>query len=129
MATYDFRVLRRDQPINASLWITSSQFYQNRDRVHHVPQRRGLDQENPRKFGGSQGQPIGIVWEFSPAVQLPKGKSNQSQRASWPVLVLRGARCVEGALSVGRALRRLVFRLIARRGVFSSTQKNDVGFV
>ena len=39
MMTHDFRVLRRDQPVNARTRITRAQFHQHRDRVYYVPER------------------------------------------------------------------------------------------
>jgi hypothetical protein len=52
MMTDDLRVLRRNQPINSRTGITGAQFYQHRDRVHHVAERRRLDQQNARELGG-----------------------------------------------------------------------------
>ena len=75
MAAHDFRVLRRDQPVNPRTRITRAQLHQHRDRMHNIAQRRGLDQQNPRELGGSQRQCVGIPWGFSLTVQLLKSKS------------------------------------------------------
>ena len=44
MMTDDLRVLGGDQPVNARTRITRTQFYQHRDRMHDVAERRRLDQ-------------------------------------------------------------------------------------
>src|SRR6478752_4208748 len=52
MMADDLRVLRRDKPVNARTWITRAQFYQHRDRMHDIAERRRFDQQNARELGG-----------------------------------------------------------------------------
>ena len=54
MITDDLRVLGCDQPVNARTRITRTQFYQHRDRMHDVAERRRLDQQNARELDALQ---------------------------------------------------------------------------
>jgi hypothetical protein len=58
MMTDDLRVLGCDQPVNARMRITRTQFYQHWDRVHNVAERRRLDQQNARELGGLQWRSV-----------------------------------------------------------------------
>src|SRR5262245_55894950 len=77
MMTDDLRVFRRDQPVNSRMRITRTQFYQHRDRMHDVAERRRFDQQDARELGGMKTQPVLALnlCALDLPVQLTKDKS------------------------------------------------------
>jgi hypothetical protein len=89
MMTDDFRILRRDQPVNAGTRIARTQFYQHRDRMHDVAERRWFDQQNARELGSLKPEAVPVLnlCVLDLPVQFAKDKSARVM----PLVKLRSA--------------------------------------
>src|ERR1700748_3629289 len=87
MMTDDFRILRRDQPVNARTRIARTQFYQHRNRMHDIAERRRFDQQNARELGSLKPEPVSVLnlCILDLPVQFAKDKSARAM----PLVKLR----------------------------------------